>query len=230
MVEFHHEAHSRIGGLLREAVFGFNDGLVSTIALIAGLSGAEIAHKIVLLAGVTEMFAGAFSMGLGIYLGVKSENEVYKSELEREKWEIEHKPEVEREEIREIYRARGFEGELLEKVTEVITSDKRVWLEVMMHEELGFTKEAIQDPVKHGFTMGFAFVVGAFFPLVSYFFPETARTFFVALGISAIALISIGALKTYFTKRPLWKSSLETLVIGALASGASYGIGKLLAG
>lgn len=221
------EQHTRIGGLLREAVFGFNDGLVSTIALIAGLQGALIEHSIVLLAGIAEMFAGAFSMGLGTYLGNKAEYEVYKNELEREKWEMEHKPEVEREEIREIYRARGFSGELLEKVTDVITSDKKVWLEVMMQEELGFAKDGIaHDPKKHGLTMGVSFVVGAVIPLAPYLLAATEKTFAVSLALGGIALVSIGAIKTYFTKRPVWKSSLETFFIGVLASGGSYLIGK----
>lgn len=228
MVPQHHETHSKIGGLIREAVFGFNDGLVSTVALIAGLSGALIDHSIVLLAGVAEMFAGAISMGLGTYLGTKSENEVYRSELEREKWEMENKPDVEREEIRQIYRERGFRGELLEKVTEVITSDKKVWLKVMMHEELGFTKEAIQDPVKHGFTMGAAFIVGALFPLTPYLFLEHPKTFSISIIVSGIALLAVGGLKTYFTNRPVWKSALETLFIGIIAAGISFGVGVLL--
>lgn len=226
---FHHESHSKIGGLLREAVFGFNDGLVSTIALIAGLSGAFIDHSIVLIAGVAEMFAGAFSMGLGTYLGNKAEREVYKSEVEREKWEMEHKPDLEREEIREIYRARGFTGELLEKVTDVITSDKKVWLEVMMQEELGFAKDGgAHDPKKHGLAMGIAFVIGAAFPLLPYILQESPKTFPVALIISGIALLVIGGLKTYFTKRPAWQSALETFIIGVLASAGSYGIGLLI--
>ncbi len=228
---FQNERHNNIGGLLREAVFGFNDGLVSTIALIAGLSGAVLDHSIVLLASVAEVFAGALSMGLGTYLGNKSERDVYQGELEREKWEIAHMPEIEREEIREIYRRRGFKGELLEKVTDVITSDKKVWIDVMMQDELGFAKrESMYHPVSHAFSMGIAFVVGSLFPLFPYLFQETPRTFTFALMISGVALLVAGTVKTYFTRRPIWKSSLETFFIGAAAAAASYGIGVLLGG
>lgn len=224
---FYQERHTKIGGLLREAVFGFNDGLISTVALIAGLQGAFLSHSIILLAGIAEMFAGAFSMGLGTYLGNKTEYEVYKTELSREKWEVENKPEVEREEIREIYRARGFHGELLEKVTDVITSDKKVWIEVMMQEELGFAKGGLRySPEKHGVAMGSAFMIGAIIPLLPYLFIKTEQAFFITLIFAAISLLVIGALKTYFTKRPIWKSALETLMIGILASAASYGIGN----
>jgi len=112
-IRFHEESHVTIGGLLREVVFGFNDGLVSTFAIIAGLTGGLVENKTILLGALATLFAGAFSMGLGTYLGNKSEREIYESELAREKYEIKTVPELERQEIRDIYAEKGFKGKLL---------------------------------------------------------------------------------------------------------------------
>lgn len=220
----HHEAHSKIGGLLKEAVFGFNDGLVSTFAVIAGLTGGLVENKTVLLAALATLFAGAFSMGLGTYLGSKSEKELYESERRREIYEMKHVPEIERQEIRDIYAAKGFKGKLLEDIVAHITANDTLWLETMMREELGFA-EAVPKPWTNAAVMGIAFVCGSLIPTFPYFFDGV---FFISAILSVIGLLVAGGLKTRFTKRNPFLSAFETLAIGALAAAGSYGIGVLL--
>lgn len=225
----HTETHSKIGGLLKEAVFGFNDGLVSTFAIIAGLTGGLTENRTILLAALATLFAGAFSMGLGTYLGSKAEKEHYESERKREIYEMKHVPEIERQEIRDIYVAKGFKGKLLEEIVAHITSNDKLWLETMMREELGFA-ESPPKPGLNGVVMGIAFFIGALLPTIPYAVP--ANIFQNAaqwtLFISVVSLVAAGAFKTRFTKRNVFLSAFETLAIGALAAGGSYGIGALL--
>ncbi|MBI5413381.1 VIT1/CCC1 transporter family protein [Candidatus Peregrinibacteria bacterium] len=243
----HIELHSKIGGSLKEAVFGFNDGVVSTFAVIAGLTGGLTSEKTILLGALATLTAGAFSMGLGTFLGSKSEKDLYESERRREMDEMKNIPERERQEIRDIYEERGFKGELLEKVVDVITSDEKVWLDVMMKEELGFVENP-PTPWKDGIVMSTAFVIGSFIPTLPYLLPKTrimciaepciqptARLiwglpaiFIVSLGISLVGLLLAGALKTRFTRRNIFLSALESLAVGSLAAGGSYMVGIFL--
>lgn len=235
---FHGERHLKIGGLLKEAVFGFNDGLVSTFAVIAGLTGGATEQKTVLLGALATLFAGAFSMGLGTYLGSKSEKEHYENELRREQYEMEFMPEIERQEIRDIYAAKGFKGKLLEEVVTQITGDKEVWLKTMMTEELGFA-ELPPNPRRNGLVMSVAFFVGASIPTLPYILPFSALSapvpalanlpfmFFFSLSFSIAGLLLAGALKTRFTKKNILLSAFETLAVGAVAAAGSYSIGLL---
>lgn len=234
----HEEMHIKIGGVLKEAVFGFNDGVVSTFAVIAGLTGGAVEQKTILLAALATLFAGAFSMGLGTYIGSKSEKELYESERRRELYEMKHVPEVERQEIRDIYAAKGFQGKLLEDVVVQITSNPEVWLKTMMTEELGFADEP-PKPGMNGVVMSMAFVTGSLIPTVPYFFKHPALAmpvmtvstpliFMLSLGFSAFGLLLVGGLKTKFTKKNLAVSALESLLVGSLAAGGAYGIGVLL--
>lgn len=247
VVQNHTEPHSTVGGLLKEAVFGFNDGVVSTFAVVAGLTGGLVEPKTVLLAALATLVAGAFSMGLGTYLGAKSEKELYESERKRELWEMDNKPEVEKQEIRDIYAARGFKGKLLEEVVHQISSNRKVWLDVMMQEELGFSDKP-PNPIKHGITMSVAFVVGSFIPTLPYLFPADSHffcltepcaslstitrfgvplVFILALGLSILGLLFAGGFKTRFTQRHPVLSALETLLVGAAAAGGSYWVGTI---
>lgn len=234
----HEEQHSNVGGLLKEAVFGFNDGVVSTFAVIAGLTGGLIEQKTVLLAALATLVAGAFSMGLGTYLGSKSERDLYENEVKRELWEMKNLSDRERQEIRDIYMARGFEGKLLEDVVAKITSNPKVWLDTMMTEELGFAQKP-PKPGLNGITMSAAFMIGSLIPTFSYFFPASdvknaivfglPPVFAISLFASIVGLIIIGMLKTRFTGKKKIVSAMETLAIGVLAAGGTYLTGMFLA-
>ncbi|MEK7528450.1 MAG: VIT1/CCC1 transporter family protein, partial [Patescibacteria group bacterium] len=192
----HDEQHMkpRIGSHLREFIFGFNDGLVSTFAVIAGLFGGMVGNDTVFLAALATLVAGAFSMGLGTYLGNKSMYDLYYAELEREKREVKEVPEIETQEIRDIYLAKGFTGELLESVVKHITSDEKLWIETMMREELGFG-DPPEKPTKLGITMSSAFVIGSLIPTVPYFFHSAVsdiKLFHISLVASFVGLFLIG--------------------------------------
>lgn len=222
----HYEKHLKVGGILKEAVFGFNDGVVSTFAVVAGLTGGEVPQKTILLAALATLVAGAFSMGLGTYLGSKSEKDHYENELKREKYEMKYLPEIEIREVREIYEAKGFKGDLLEKIVAQIISNPKLWLETMMVEELGFA-ESPPKPVLNGIAMSAAFTVGSLLPTVPYLFHDD-RIFFISLGLGIFGLLMAGGLKARFTGRNIFISALETLLVGAMAAGGTYGVGTLL--
>lgn len=234
----HTEVHAiHVGGFLKEVVFGFNDGVVSTFAVIAGLSAAGVNHTTILLAAISTLLAGAFSMGLGTYIGSKSEKELYESELAREKYEMVHMPEMERQEIVDIYAAKGFKGKLLNDVVEHIVSDDKLWLDTMMREELGFAEKP-PKPGLNGVFMSVAFVIGSLVATAPYFLPPgdmiqsgifkgANMSFAYSLGAAVNGLLIAGALKTKFTRRNVIVSALETFLIGALAAGATYAAGLL---
>ena len=218
----------KIASHLREAVFGFNDGIVSTFAVVAGLFGGAVMSSTILLAALATLVGGAFSMGLGTYLGNKSERDLYLSEVAREKREMKEVPEIERQEIREIYSAKGFKGDLLEKVVTVITSDDKLWLETMMREELGFG-DPPDHPIKYGLTMSASFTIGSLIATAPYFFAgENESLFYTSMITSLVGLVIIGWFKTYFTQKHPLVSIVETLIVALLASGGAFGIGLLI--
>lgn len=232
----HREAHHKVGGSLKEAVFGFNDGVVSTFAVIAGLTGGLVESKTVLLGALATLVAGAFSMGLGTYLGSKAEKELYERERKRELHEMKHLPEIERQEIYEIYEAKGFKGEFLDKVVDQIISDQKLWLETMMKEELGFAEEP-PKPALDGIVMSTAFTVGSAIATLPYIFPKLRvlhfdiyglpEIFMSSLILSIIGLLFVGGFKTKFTGKNILLSALETLLVGIVAAGGTYGVGLL---
>jgi VIT1/CCC1 family predicted Fe2+/Mn2+ transporter len=183
---------------------------------------------VIILAGVAEAIAQTLSMGFGAYLSTKSEREFYEREIARERFEIETMPDREREEVREIYRRKGFSGDELELVVARVTADKERWLRTMMVEELGLIEERFDRPAGVGLLIGASSFAGAFLPIVPYFFMEVNRAFVASLWVAAAALFVTGAGKTVLTKKAWWRSGLEMLGIGLLVSAAGYGIGHLL--
>lgn len=228
MNPLHRERHKSEGKYLREVVFGINDGLVSTLALVCGFWGALLSSSVILIGGVAEAIAGAISMALGAYLSAKSQREFYDSELARETYEVEEMPEAEEQEIREIYQKKGFTGKDLERAVKIITKDKDRWIRVMMEEELGFTSDAFPSPTKVGVVMGTSFVIGASVVLIPFFFLPSELGILASIIVSSLFLFAVGSLKTSLTGKQWWKSGIETLLIGVIASGVSYYAGVLL--
>lgn len=227
--QHHHEDwHTPKGRAIREIIFGMNDGLVTTIGFLAGVTSSISESRYILLAGMAEIVAGAVSMGIGAYLATKSQREFFHSEVEREKWEIEKMPEKEAQEIRDIYGKMGFTRPEQDMIADRVTSDKGLLLRFMKREELGLIDEHLDDPVHVGLTMGGSFFVGCVPPILPYFFvsdPHSAIV--VAILLSVVFLFLAGAAKTRLTKvRPL-RSGLETTILGILASSVGYGLGWL---
>ncbi len=229
-----HRLVGKWGEYLPEFVYGAIDGSVTTFAVIAGSAGAQLEPSVVLILGFANLFADGLSMSIGNYLSTKSEIENYEKNRRIEQWEVEHLPEFEKEEIRQIYRAKGFEGELLEKIVEVITSDKERWVDVMMKEELEMAPPS-RSPLSTAITTFLSFVFVGFVPLfvyvLYYLIPiERSALFPISSIVTAAAFAGIGLLKGYVTQTPKLRSSLETLALGGIAAIVAYYVGVVLEG
>jgi VIT1/CCC1 family predicted Fe2+/Mn2+ transporter len=220
--------HSRVS--VREIVFGFNDGSVSTLALLAGVIGGALGRSEVLIAGISAVIAGAVSMAIGAYISSKSEIDHHKSEIEREREEIQSLPEVEREELRQIYQKKArFTEKELKNIIERVTKDKKTWVDLMMKEELGLFVDRFENPLKVGLIMFTAFLIGGLAPLAPVFLTTTPVTGLVAASAVTLAsLFIIGVWKTRFTKRRWVVSGTEMVLMGIIATVVPYILGDVL--
>lgn len=227
----HTEAvHTPGGSIVRELVFGANDGLVAAFAVASGVNGAGVQSKVILIAGLAELIGGTISMALGAYLSTKSQIEYYRGEMGREAYEVDNFPEVEKEEVREIYEGKGFKGEMLERIISHITSDKERWVDIMMREELGLSLDQTVSPLKSGIATGGAYAFGALMPVLPYVFMQPGNGLIASAVLTLSVLFGVGAAKTVVTGKNAWRSGLESMAIGGLAAAATFVAGKIFAG
>jgi VIT1/CCC1 family predicted Fe2+/Mn2+ transporter len=226
----HHteQVHAPGGSVIRDLMLGLNDGMVASFAVTSGLSGAFDSGNIVVMAGLAETLGGAVSMGLAAFISARSQIEFFNSEIERERIEIEKWPEREREEIRSIYRNKGFTGHLLDQIVSHIVADPDRWRKVMMSEELGFTGD-FDSPLKSAAVVGSSYLIGAIIPVVPYFFLPPARGIFASALAAIGALFVVGAMKTVITSRSWWRSGLESMMTGVAAAAVTYSAGRWFA-
>ncbi len=227
-----HGVNHHFNQYLEEFVYGGIDGSVTTFAVVAGSVGAHLDPSVVLILGFANLFADGLSMSIGSYLSAKTEWQKYQKHKAVEYWEVEHLPDAEREEIRQIYRAKGFQGPLLEAIVETITADKDRWVDVMMKEELGLLPPD-KKPLWSGVATFLSFVLVGFVPLISYvaayvFSLSQQYLFLWACILTALAFVGIGFLKAQVVAVSRWRAMLETLLLGAVAATVSYGVGALL--
>ena len=216
-----------------EFVYGGIDGAITTFAVVAGAAGADAAIHWVLIFGFANLIADGFSMSVGNYFAVKSEQDNYEKHQRIEFWEVEHLREREVEEIRDIYRAKGFEADLLEKVVEVITSDKDVWVDTMMKEELEMAKDD-RTPVKTATATFLSFNIIGIIPLLSYVLAvfieiNTSLLFPISCIGTGIALLIVGYMRGSVTQTNKTKSMIQTVALGGLAAFLAYFVGEVLA-
>ncbi len=226
------ESHgSKLGPYIHDIVYGANDGIVTTFAIVSGVTGAQMAASIVVILGYANVLADGLSMGLGNYLSIRSKEDNYHRLYKEEELEIEQIPDIEREEIREIYAAKGFAGQELETVVKRITNDRKLWIETMMLEEHGLTKDENGSPIIHGLMTFLAFLVFGSIPIVPYMLPiPDERRFVMAIIATGIALLGVGLLRSWVTRERLIKGPLEILAVGAVCAAAAYGVGVFLRG
>ncbi|TLX93957.1 MAG: hypothetical protein E6K93_00915 [Thaumarchaeota archaeon] len=225
----HTERHLKESSSIRDFVFGFGDGINTSLGLVAGVGGADVSSSIIMLAAIVAMFTGAKAMAVQNYLAVKSQRQILRSEIEREKWEMENVPQAERQEIEDVYRAKGFSGIELEKIVEKITSDKKVWLDTMLSEELKLNLGIVGSPIKSAFRMFGAFLVGGILPIIPYFFSSGYVPLLIAVGLSLSASFVIGAVKSKLANLSMLRGGLEMAGLGTGIALIGYGIGAELA-
>jgi VIT1/CCC1 family predicted Fe2+/Mn2+ transporter len=224
--ESHHHHADVSGGWLRPAVFGAMDGLVTNIALIAGVGGGGVAPRTLVLTGVAGLVAGAISMGLGEYTSVRSQNEQVGAEVAKERRELERHPEAEARELSDAWVARGLPRDLADQVADVLRRNPEEALRVHVREELGVDADERPSPWTAAISSFLCFSVGAVIPLLPYLLGW--ENLWVALGVGGAGLFAAGAIVARFTGRRWWASGVRQLVLGAAAAGATYGIGTLI--
>jgi predicted membrane protein (TIGR00267 family) len=219
----------RGGGGVRDMIFGANDGLVSTLAFVAGVFGAITDPYIVLLSGIAELFAGTISMAAGAYQSSKSELEVLERESQRKKVKKRRTPEEERQELVKFYQEEGFKRGEAEAIVNRIVEQKELPTQAGTLEELGLAPEELGNPVKAGLLCGVSFGLAALVPILPFAFPALSCTdaLIVSIVATVATLFGVGAMKTMFSRKNWVRSGLEMMVIGASAAAITYMIGKL---
>lgn len=228
MERYHHAGR---GSYLRNMVYGANDGIITTFAVVAGVAGAALDAKIVLILGFANLIADGVAMATGNFLGTRSENQLQAKERAMESWEVANVPDEERKEIEGIYRKKGFRGKDLEAAVRIITADKKLWVDEMMVNELGIIPGEEESPWKNGLATLVAFVLAGFLPLLPYVLGvRLGSAFATAIVMTALALSAVGSARSIITKEHWLVSGLEMLGVGAIAAVSAYGVGYLLQG
>lgn len=222
------ERHQTETSAIRDFVFGFGDGINTSLGLVAGVGGAEVSSSIIILAALIAMFTGAKAMAVQNYLAVKSQRQILNSEIDREKWEMENVPDKERKEIEDIYKAKGFSGTELENIVNKITSDKKIWLDTMLTEELKLNLEIVGSPLKSALRMFGSFLMGGVLPIIPYFFADGYIPLLIAIGTSLSASFAIGAIKSKMANLNVIKGGLEMAGLGTGIALLGYGLGAEL--
>jgi vacuolar iron transporter family protein len=217
-----------IGGALRAAVFGVNDGLVSNFSLVMGVAGGTANRSIVMLAGVAGLIAGALSMASGEWVSVRSQRELYENELRIEEQELAAFPEEEREELELIYQAKGVDAAEAKALVDNIMARPDVALDTLAREELGLDPRTLGSPwVAAGWSF-VSFAAGAFLPVVPFFFASGFAAVVTSAVLSVTALFGVGSAISVFTGRHAGRSGLRMAVIGVFVATATFLIGKLV--
>ncbi len=223
--------HRRFGKLLdaiRELVFGLEDGLVSTMGAVAGIAAGTENGQIVVLSGLVIIAVEALSMAAGSYLSNKSHRQMLEKRIEDERREIEEKPEEETEELRVMYRQRGFSEDEIAILVKRITADKELWLEEMTAKELRIGGNDLEEPKSRAVIMGFSYVVGGAVPLAPYLFLPVRPAIVVSVAATILTLFAIGFLKGRFAGIDRWKSAVEMMLIASAAALIAYLIGSVV--
>ena len=217
---------------LKDSIYGAIDGAVTTFAVVSSVAGAGLSSAIVIVLGLANLIADGFSMAAGNFSGTRAENQAAKKYRREEEDEIEKHPEGEKEEIRQIYAAKGFEGEILEEAVEVITSDKKRWVDTMIQEEHGLPLHP-PSAMRAAVTTFVAFLAIGVIPLLAYFYDAATggslgNPFLVACLLTGVAFFAIGTFKSRFVDQHWLSGGVETLLIGVIAALVAYYIGYFL--
>ena len=219
--------HGR-SGALRAAIFGINDGLVSNLSLIMGFTGAGVSNRVVLLAGVAGLLAGAFSMAAGEYISMRVQREVFERLIHLEAHELATAPEEERQELIEIYRGKGVPEDVATQLVEVVHRNPALALETHAREELGLDPEGgLGSPWSAAISSLLTFAFGAAVPLLPFVIGSGTAAAIGAITASLATLFVVGAMLSVLTGKRFYASGLRMLVVGGVAAAITYGVGSI---
>ena len=224
------EARWRVArlGRLREVVFGAQDGLLSTVALVTSLAVAVESQTTVLVAGLAGALPGMISMATGALLGSRAEQDVQRAEIEREARELDSNPAEELAELVVLFQREGMTFHEARQMADEISQDRDLWLKTLVEKELGISRDVTSNPVKDAMVMGLAFITGAAVPLVPHFFLTGGQAITVSVGATLAGLFTLGLVKGRLVERSPLLQGLEILGIGTLSAGVGYALGELI--
>ena len=211
---------------LRDWIYGGIDGSVTTFAVVSGVAGARLSSWIILVMGFANLFADGFSMAASNYLGTKAEHDDIHRLEAVENRHIDTFPEGEKEEVREIFRQKGFTGEDLRRIVQLITADRTRWVRTMLTEEYGLPYE-VRSPWIAALSTFSSFLVCGLIPLLPYLFQLT-HAFEVSVIVTAVVFFAIGSIKSRWSTGSWLQSGSATLLVGAIAAGLAYAAGVIL--
>src|SRR6187399_2657908 len=218
--------HGRGGSWVADAIYGANDGLGAVFGIVSGVAGATNNQQhYILISGLAGMLASSLSMGAGAYLAGKSEGEVYEAEIAREKAEVEENPEEEIEEMALFYQLQGFSAEESQKMAERLAENPDQLVQAMAQSELGLSEHRFPNPWKSAASASVSTAVGAFIPIIPFFFMTGLPAVIVAFVVSIIAHFAVGAIKSLITIRSWWASGFEMTLVGVIEAVVTYGLG-----
>ncbi|HSD98936.1 MAG TPA: VIT1/CCC1 transporter family protein [Patescibacteria group bacterium] len=225
------EENHRFGNPLRDVILGGQDGMVNALGIVLGIAAAGGNAHILVLTVLAASAAEAISMGAVAYTSAVSQRDYYEAELRKERREIEKYPQMETEEVRRIFEAKGFTGKVLEEIVTTIIADKHIWLDTMMREELGIEKVETRNIFRSAAVVGVTTAIGSIVPLLPFFF--TAHLPFntnviLAIIVCAIALFGVGAYQALSLVGSWWKSGIRMIAIGLSAAFIGYLFAKLI--
>lgn len=221
--------HKKIASYLKDVVYGANDGLVTTFAVIAGVAGAGLDPVVIVFLGLANLFADGFSMAASSFLAARSESDVFHREKAVEHWEVANRPASEEAEIKEILSKKGYSGDDLDQMVGLVTKNKKFWIDLMMHEELGLSPVDTARPLKGATVTFFSFAIAGFMPVIPFLFSyDGAGTFQISALVAGAMFFAVGALRTIFTRRFWVRSGIEMFLVGGLAASIAYGVGFLI--
>ncbi len=233
-MEHEHSAEAIAGRLaagprqnyLRDWIYGGIDGAVTTFAVVGGVAGAQLSPWLILVLGFANLFADGFSMAASNFLGTKAEHEDLQRLAEIENRHIEQDPEGEREEVRQIFELKGFSGEDLQRVVQLITANRKRWIQTMLTEEYGLPQK-VRSPWIAAFSTFSAFLVCGLVPLLPYLW-AVPQAFQTSMILTGIVFLVIGSAKSRWSTVSWWRSGLTTLLVGAIAATLAYATGVII--
>src|SRR5205807_1855670 len=218
--------HGRGGSWVADAIYGVNDGLGAVFGIVSGVAGATNNQQhYILISGLAGMLASTLSMGAGAYLAAKSEAEVYEAEISRERAEVEENPEEEIEEMSLFYQLQGFTPEESQRMAERLAEQPEQFVQAMAQSELGLSEHRFPNQWTAATSAGISTAIGAFVPIIPFFFSGGVTAVIISFGISLVAHFLVGALKSLITIRSWWASGLEMTWIGVIVAVVTYGLG-----